>query len=122
MLKTGKRENPEEDFICINPAILNKYVFFWLITYILNHLLYSRSLKICDVKGKVLLLLVPTMPDKLRLSLYNRLRSIFPEEFIHTNSSTGDGTFPCVHFTIYNRYSVQVCLFVFLFDSLTIYY
>jgi hypothetical protein len=61
------------------------------------------------------------MPDELRIQLFDRLYSIFPEEFVHIDSSTGDGTFPCTYFTIYNRYSVQVSLY-FYFNILTTYY
>lgn len=66
------------------------------------------------MKGQVLLLLVPTMPDELRNRLFDRLCSIFPEEFKFMDSSTSNGTFPCTYFTIYNRYSVQVSLCFYL--------
>lgn len=79
---------------------------------LLNYVSCRRPLRINDVKGQVLLLLVPTMEDELRNRLFNRLCSIFPEEFKYMDSSTSNGTFPCTYFTIYNRYSVYVCLFL----------
>lgn len=65
------------------------------------------------MNGKVLLLLVPTMPDDLRTRLFDRMKTIFPDEFKYMDLSSGDSdnTFPTALYTIYNRYSVQVCFF-----------
>jgi hypothetical protein len=65
------------------------------------------------VNGKVLLLLVPTMPDDLRTRLFDRMKTIFPEEFkyMDLSSDVSDNTFPTALYTIYNRYSVQVYFF-----------
>ena len=62
------------------------------------------------MNGKVLLLLVPTMLDDLRTSLFDHLKSIFPEEFKYMDSLSDnpDNTFPTALYTIYNRYSAQV--------------
>jgi hypothetical protein len=62
------------------------------------------------VNGKVLLLLEPTMPDDLRTRLFDRMKTIFPEEFKYMDLSS-DNTFPTALYTIYNRYSIQVYFF-----------
>ena len=62
------------------------------------------------MNGKVLLLLVPNMPDNLRTRLFDRMKTIFPEEFKYMDSSSddSDNTYPTALYTIYNRFSTQV--------------
>jgi hypothetical protein len=100
---------------------MGKLFFVCLLNILLNYLSYRRALRINDIKGQVLLLMVPTMPDEIRNGLFHRLCSIFPEEFKHMDSSTSNGTFPCTYFTMYNRYSVQVCLHFYLNILITYY-
>jgi hypothetical protein len=71
------------------------------------------------VNGKVLLLLVPTMPDDLRTRLFDRMKSIFPDEFkyMDLSSDNSDNTFPTALYTNYNRYSVQVYFFHKFFST-----
>jgi hypothetical protein len=106
MLKTGKRENPHRDYIKIDPSILNGYVHAQFSALILSLQLYlsRRVLRINDVRGKAILLLLPSMPKKMKSKLGDRLRSIFPTDFISLNSKLAGArtTFPCSHYTFYN--------------------
>lgn len=72
------------------------------------------------MNGKVLLLLVPNMPDDLRARLFDRMKTIFPEEFKYMDSSSdnSDNTFPAALYTIYNRYSVQVLFIIIIIIQL----
>lgn len=65
------------------------------------------------MNGKVILLLVPTMPDNLRTSLFDCMKTIFPEEFkyMDLSSDDSDNTYPTAFYTIYNQFSTQVYLF-----------
>ena len=70
------------------------------------------------MNGKVLLLLVPTMPDDLRTRIFDRMKIIFPEEFKYMDFSSddSDNTFPTALYTIYNRYNVQVFFYYINFS------
>lgn len=56
----------------------------------------------------LLAMIVPTMPDSIHDRLLDKIQTVFPGELKERNSAH-HGKFSTVHFSIYNRYSLQVC-------------
>jgi hypothetical protein len=110
-----------QDFIKIDPTILDGYDFTYLSDIDIEICMYRKTLRINDKNGKVMVLVVPTMLDEIRSDLVDRMLSIFANQFKHTHSSSlspNKDTILCSHYTWYNRYSVQVS-FSFLFRFFT---
>ena len=73
----------------------------------------SQNLRINDKNGDLMVLLLPTLSDDLRVDLASHLELIYPDDIKITDSSIGDmdKTYISIHADIYNRYhtSVSTC-------------
>ena len=60
----------------------------------------------------MLLIIDPTMPSDLRDPLVDRMSVVFPRDFksVDTEAEGYANAFPSMHYTWYNRYSIQVSL------------
>ncbi|KJA14901.1 hypothetical protein HYPSUDRAFT_1070930 [Hypholoma sublateritium FD-334 SS-4] len=90
-LESGKRES-RLDLIRIKSALLN-----------------GKPLQINDKYGKMLIIVDPTMPQDIRRTLVDRLATACSPNLRYTDTQA-DGfqnVFSAVHYTHYNRYSVQ---------------
>lgn len=69
-----------------------------------------KALRINDMNGNMLLIVNPTLPAKTRSALIDRMFLVFDEDFkiVKTAEEGFDNMFPSMHYSHYNRYSVQV--------------
>ena len=67
----------------------------------------------------MLLVVDPTMPSNLRHSLVDRMAVVFPVDFkpVDTQAEGLSSVFPSMHYTWYNRYSIQVSLSSYCIQS-----
>ena len=97
--------------------VLNGFFFFCLLEISTNICFFRRILRINDVHGNIIAIVIPSMDESIKAQLVDRLAVLFPDIFIFTNSAAMgiDSVFPCSHYVYYNRYAVQVFFFTFTF-------
>lgn len=85
---------------------------------LLSNTILSQVIRINDKQDGLLALIVPTMPEKIRSSLFPNLDTIFPGYMKKINTASrrnnSPGTtnhFTALNLSIYNRYSNRVCGF-----------
>lgn len=111
-LHTGARTSPKQ-FIRITSALLQGYSLlssFFRCEQVDHLLPYRKPLRINDVKGRMLVIIDPTLPDNIRHALVDRMFLVFDKDFkpVDTEAEGFDNMFPSMHYSHYNRYSVQV--------------
>ena len=84
---------------------------------------HRKPLRINDKNGNMLVIIDPTMPDSMRGELVDRMFLVFEQDFkfVDTEKEGFSNMFPSMHYSLYNRYSVQVSQFFFHLTCL-IYY
>lgn len=72
-------------------------------------MLCRKNLRINDVKGDLIALVLPNMPEELRSTLLSKLRLVYSSLKIVDSEAEGiDNSFSSFHFSYYNRFSNRV--------------
>ena len=101
-------------YISVQSDVLEGYFFISFIRYTINHF-YRKVLRVNDKNGDILFMIIPTMPQAIRDMLVAKLSLLWPNEFKDIDSEVLgiEHLFECLHFSIYNRYSINVSCLLF---------
>lgn len=119
MLKAGYRQLPEHDYLYFDTSmLLSKYEPFFLFFISHRTLIYVVSLldscHFLDVNDKVFLQVGPCAPPELFSYILNQMDGILPGclSYMDSHEQGPKDTYPSLHFSLYNRMTTQVNIYI----------
>lgn len=104
-------------YISLHPDVLEGYILIYFAIDFHLTVFHRKVLRVNDKNGNILFMIIPTLPQDLRLLLVAKLSLLWPDQFKNIDSEfLGiEHLFECLHFSIYNRFSVDVSDLLILF-------